>query len=129
MIPEFNEDLLKGQRAERIVYDTFNSLTAGYEFTNVANNPEYYHRGDIIATNLTTGKQTAIEVKNDGRTGKSRCILCEECVAYKNGDIVDGNFYSDYEIYCVVCEDTREIIVMDFEVLKQIYMQGEFKEI
>ena len=125
----FKDDLLIGQRAERIVFDTFTTLTTGYTFENVADKPEYYYKGDIIATNSTTGKITMIEVKNDSRTGESRNILCEELIASTESGFRDGNFYNDYEIYCVVCEDTREIIVMDFAILKQIYKQGQYVEI
>ena len=50
MITNFYKDLRKGHRAERIVKDVFSSLTDKYTFTDVSNDPAYYHSGDIIAT-------------------------------------------------------------------------------
>ena len=65
MLANFKADLAKGHRAEQIVKDAFASLTNKYTFTDVSNNPSYYHRGDLIALDKSTGRQIMIEVKND----------------------------------------------------------------
>ena len=127
MLTNFYTDLKKGHRAERIVKDVFSSLTDKYTFTDVSNNPEYYHSGDIIAT-AADGRQIMIEVKNDGVIHSTGNVLCEEEVYYKErGYYKDGFMYNDYEIYCVVSEPSRKIYVMDFKVLKEHYKEGRYK--
>ena len=127
MITNFYKDLRKGHRAERIVKDVFSSLTDKYTFTDVSNDPAYYHSGDIIAT-AADGRQIMIEVKNDSVIHSTGNVLCEEEVYYKErGCYKDGFMYNDYEIYCVVSEPSRKIYVMDFKVLKEHYKEGRYK--
>lgn len=129
MLVNFKTDLVKGHRAEQIVKEVFTSLTDKYTFTDVSDNPSYYHRGDIIAT-AADGREIMIEVKNDSRIGETKNVLCEEEVYMSEGDYFNkGSMYSDYEIYCVVSEPERRIYVIDFKVLKEHYRKGEFKRI
>ena len=127
MLANFKTDLVKGHRAELIVKDVFTSLTDKYTFTDVSNNPSCYHKGDLLAT-AADGREIYIEVKNDEVIHKTKNILCEEEVYYREADYFrDGNMYSDYQIYCIVSEPERKIYVIDFKVLKQHYKSGEFK--
>lgn len=127
MIDNFFTDLKKGHRAEQIVREVFSSLTDKYTFTDVSNQPRYYHSGDIIAT-AADGRQIMIEVKNDGVIHSTGNVLCEEEVFYKfEGETRQGFMYSDYEIYCVVSEPARKIYVIDFSVLKAHYKEGRYK--
>lgn len=127
MVTNFYKDLRKGHRAEKIVKDVFSSLTDKYTFTDVSNDPAYYHSGDIIAT-AADGRQIMIEVKNDSVIHSTGNVLCEEEVYYKErGQYKDGFMYNDYEIYCVVSEPSRKIYVMDFKVLKEHYKEGRYK--
>lgn len=129
MLVNFNTDLVKGKRAEQIVKEVFTALTDKYTFTDVSNNPSYYHKGDLLAT-AADGKQIFIEVKNDEVIHKTKNILCEEEVYYKEADYYqDGNMHSDYEIYAIVSEPERKIYVIDFKILKEHYRKGEFKRI
>ena len=127
MLLNFDTDLKKGHRAERIVKEVFTSLTDKYTFEDVSNKPEYYHSGDILAT-AADGRQIMIEVKNDSLIHTTGNVLCEEEVYYKYyGDSKPGFMYSDYEIYCVVSEPARKIFVIDFKVLKAHYKEGRYK--
>ena len=127
MVTNFYKDLRKGHRAEKIVKDVFSSLTDKYTFTDVSNDPAYYHSGDIIAT-AADGRQIMIEVKNDSVIHATGNVLCEEEVFYKEyGYYRDGFMYNDYEIYCVVSEPSRKIYVIDFKVLKEHYKEGRYK--
>lgn len=129
MLANFKTDLVKGKRAERIVKEVFTSLTDKYTFTDVSNNPSYYHKGDLLAL-AADGRQIFIEVKNDEVIHKTKNVLCEEEVYYKEADYYkDGFMHSDYQIYCVVSEPECRIYVIDFKVLKEIYKKGEFKHI
>lgn len=127
MLANFKTDLVKGHRAEQVVKDVFTSLTDKYTFTDVSNNPSYYHKGDLLAT-AADGRQIFIEVKNDEVIYKTGNVLCEEEVYYKEADYFkEGYMYSDYEIYCVVSEQERKIYIIDFKILKSIYRKGENK--
>lgn len=127
MLANFKTDLVKGHRAEQVVKDVFTSLTDKYTFTDVSNNPSYYHKGDLLAL-AADGRQIFIEVKNDEVIHKTGNVLCEEEVYYKEADYFkDGYMYSGYEIYVVVSEPERKIYIIDFKVLKSIYRKGENK--
>ena len=127
MLANFKADLAKGHKAEQIVKDVFTSLTDKYEFTDVSNIPQFYNKGDLLAT-AADGRQIMIEVKNDEVIYKTGNVLCEEEVYYKDADYFkDGYMYSDYEIYCVVSEPERKIYIIDFKILKSIYRKGENK--
>lgn len=117
----FLKDLLKAHKAEELVREALASLTDVYKFEVVADNKEYYHKGDIKATDAD-GNEIMIEVKDDSRIGETGNILCEESVYYYESNYEQkGNFYSDYEIYCVVSQPTNTIYFFDFSILKQIY--------
>ena len=124
---QFQIDLGEAKKVEQIVLEHFQSLTDEYTFINVSDEPQYYHKGDIKAI-AADGRQIFIEVKNDGCIGDTHNVLCEEeNYFYSTGRIAKGNFYSDYQIYCVVSQEKRKIWVMDFSVLKAHYKKGEFK--
>lgn len=128
MVANFYRDLEKAQKAEILVRDVFAGLTADYTFTAVGDERKYYHKGDILAVGAD-GQEHFIEVKDDSCIGRTQNVLCEEEVFYNSiGDFVKGNMYSDYEIYCVVSQDTRKIYVIDFKVLKRIYHKGRYTD-
>ena len=77
----FLKDLLKAHKAEELVREALASLTDVYKFEVVADNKEYYHKGDIKATDAD-GNEIMIEVKDDSRIGETGNILCEESVYY-----------------------------------------------
>ena len=121
MVTNFYTDLRVGHKAEAVVLDTLTALTDDYTFIPVGNQPEYYHRGDIIAIDKS-GNQTMIEVKNDSCIHYSGNVLCEEEVYFfESKERKSGNFYSPYEIYCVADLVARKLYFMDFKVLKSIY--------
>ena len=125
----FNEDLRNAKQAETLVREVLQSLTTDYTFEDVADNPEYYYKGDILAIDKNTGARTFIEVKDDSRIADTRNVLCEEKVWFDGGGMKPGNMQSDYDVYCVVSQSERRIYVMDFSVLKRNYKQGRYKEI
>ena len=108
MLKNFNKDREAARGAEDIVRDTFSSLASGYTFQIVADEREYFYKGDIKATNCATGEELFIEVKNDGVIAKTQNILCEEENYMKDGDYYTPNSYKiDYYIYhCAVCGET-----------------------
>ena len=127
MKTQFQIDLAEAKKVEQLVLEHFQKLTNEYTFINVSDEPQYYHKGDIIAV-APDGRKIFIEVKNDASIGNTNNVLCEEeNYFYNTGEIKKGNFYSDYQIYCVVSQDKRKIWVMDFKVLKAHYKSGEPK--
>ena len=125
---QFRLDLLRAHKAEDLVRELLASLTDEYKFEDCANDKEYYHKGDIKAID-NDGNVIMIEVKDDSRIGDTGNILCEESVYYYESNYEQkGNFYSDYEIYCVVSQPTRTIYFFDFNILKSIYKSaGTFR--
>ena len=129
MVKEFYKDLAQAKNAEKLVRDVFSSLTFDYQFIDVSEQREYYKKGDIKAVDKD-GKEIMIEVKNDSRIAETHNVLCEEQVFYYDiCDVVKGNFYNDYEIYCVVSQEERKIYVMDFSILKKYYKRFPYQEI
>ena len=78
---KFLLDLNEAHIAENLVREVLASLTNEYVFESVADNREYYHKGDIKATSAN-GEEILIEVKDDSRIGDTGNILCEESVYY-----------------------------------------------
>ena len=129
MVTGFWEDLLNAKKAEDTVREEFSKLTKDYTFYDVSSQREYFHKGDIKAV-AADGREIFIEVKCDSRIAETQNILCEEEVLYfDSGELRKGNFYSDYEIYCVLSKDERKIYVMDFSKLKAHYKSGKYKNI
>lgn len=126
MLKEFYIDLERAHKAEDIVREVLASRAPTYQFIDVADDREYYHKGDIKAID-DFGNEVMIEVKDDSRIGDTGNILCEESVYYYESNYEQrGNFYSDYEIYCVISQPTRTIYFFDFSILKQIYKKGNY---
>lgn len=118
MLKRFKEDLAAAKEAEQIVKEAI--AAANIEVFDISDNPQYYHRGDLLIT-LPTGERF-VEVKDDSRISDTQNILCEEEVFYKETcTTVKGNMYSDYDIYAVVSKKERRIYFFDFCKLKEIY--------
>lgn len=129
MVFDFWKDLQLARGAEDIVRETFSSLTDEFTFYDVGSQREYFHRGDIKAV-AADGREVFIEVKCDSCIASTHNLLCEEAVYYySTGETVKGNFYSDYQIYCVVSQAERKIYVMDFAKLKTHYKSGKYRDI
>lgn len=67
MLENFTRDLGIGRRAELIALEVFRSMTNEFIFEDVADQKEYYHIGDIKATEKATGDSFFLEIKNDSR--------------------------------------------------------------
>ena len=130
MLNDFKKDLEVGKAAERIVLDTFASLTTDYTFVDVSNDSSCFYKGDIKAV-AADGSEIYIEVKNDSRIADTGRVLCEEEVHYFQNDYCgQGNMSCQCDYYCIVSEEEKRIYVLDFKILKSIYKKyGEFKVI
>ena len=130
MVDNFYRDLAFGKEAEEIVRVVFSALDDRRIYEDVSDCKEYYHKGDIRVVDKESGEVRFIEVKNDSVIHKTGNVLCEEEVYYKQHSyLANGNMFSDYDIYAVVCKEQRKIYVIDFEVLKKNYRKGAYKEI
>ena len=128
---QFQIDLNEAARVERLACEVFQSLTNEYTIENVRNNPWYYTKGDLIAR-AADGREYFLEIKGDTRIGQTGNVFCEEMNYWRwQGEYTDGNMYSDYQYYCVVCEEKRVIYVMDFKIIQKHYNKHgyEYKEV
>lgn len=124
MVANFYTDLNKAKAAEELVYNILCEKSKDYNFKWVGDQREYFYKGDILAI-AQDGREIGIEVKNDSRIGETRNVLCEYKVFYwDSGTYGKGNMESDYDIYCIVSASTREIFIIDFHKLKEIYTKG-----
>lgn len=128
---QFEKDKREARVAELIALNTLTSLTDRYTFVDVANDREYYYKGDIIATSREINVDLLIEVKNDSRIADTGRVLCEEKVYYKDRGYLDkGNMHCKSDVYAVVSQSERIIYIFDFHKLKEIYKSyGEYKEL
>jgi hypothetical protein len=125
----FNKDLEAAHEAEQLVLDVFSSLSNDYKFELVSEERDCYYKGDIKAT-AADGREIFIEVKDDSVIHRTKNILCEEEVYYKDNDYCGkGNMQSDYDIYVVLSREERKIYVIDFEILRDNYQRGEYRAI
>lgn len=129
MVSNFYLDLEQAHKAEVKAQRIFSKLTKDYKFYDVSSQREYFHKGDIKAV-AADGREIFLEIKNDSRIADTHNLLCEEENYYHESDYwAKGNFYSDYQIYCVMSEAERKIYVMDFSILKKNYKSGKYKQI
>ena len=128
MLSNFSADLAAAKEAEQIVKGFI--AAAGYQVFDVADQREYYHKGDL-QIQLPTGELRYVEVKDDSRISDTQNILLEDEVYYKeSGRFVPGNIHSDYDIYAVVSKQDKVIYFFDFDKLKEIGKRfGTFKRI
>ena len=125
----FLKDLAEARSAEELVLNVFSELSTDYKFEHVGADREFFYRGDIKAT-AADGREIFIEVKDDSVIHKTKNILCEEEVYYKDTDYYGkGNMQADYDIFVVVSRAERKLYVIDFEILRDNYQRGEYKEI
>lgn len=129
MMCDFWKDLKQARKVEQKALEVFQSLAKGYEFIDVSDIEEYYHRGDIKAI-APDGKEYLLEIKGDTRINETGNVLCEEYTYwYDTGKYKQGNMYSDYQYYCVVSEQARKIAVIDFKVLRAHYKDAHHRDI
>lgn len=129
MTNNFLRDLVIAKTAEEDVISALSYLAPDIEFVDVSNDRAYFYKGDIKAV-LPDGRSIMLEVKRDTRICDTGNVLCEEQVYYfDTNSYAKGNFYSDYEIYIVVCPQKHKMVIMDFAILKSIYKGGRFREI
>lgn len=125
---KFYQDLSMGERGERIVLDTFQALGRQYEFKYVADQPKYRYKGDIIAVK-PDGTEIFIEVKNDSCIHKTDNVYCEEYVDYRDGrGMMPGNMFCKGDIFAVVSEISKQIYIIDYKKLREIYERGQPKD-
>lgn len=124
----FQRDLAAAKPYEELSRQILSNLTTEYTFTNVADLPQYYHYGDILATGKN-GSEFFIDVKRDTRIWETKNVLCEEHVYSKTDDRDEiGFMYSHYDYLCIVSEKESRLYIIDFKVLKQIYKKGEHRD-
>lgn len=126
---DFWKDLAEAKKVEQLAMEVFQSRSEEWSFTNVSDDKEYFHRGDLIAERAD-GRKVFLEIKADTRIADTGNVYCEEQnYWFDQGKYSLGNMYSNYQIYCVVSESARKIWVIDFEVLRAHYGNANHKYI
>jgi hypothetical protein len=69
-------------------------------------------------------------VKRDRRIADTYNILCEvSSYVPSEGYTMDGDMKKDYEYMAIVSNEAGKIYFIDFDILKQIYTKGSYREI
>lgn len=154
MFNKFKTDLENAKEAEKIVKKVLELLAENYDFTDVSDEKEYWHLGDIKFRYTYNAyldrydrthyyfdenyveplKQEEfdfcnydyfIDVKDDSRIGDTGNILCEEKVYFKtSGKYAKGNMYSGYDYLAIVSKNENKIYMLDFHLLQKHYKEG-----
>lgn len=129
MLSNFFTDLEGAKAAEELTLKAFQRHSPNFTFYDVSANPEYYHKGDILAVGAN-GVKYYIEVKDDGTIANTHNVLCEHNVYYNDThSYSNGNMFCKTDLYCVVSRRERCIYVLDFQLLQSLYKQGQPKVI
>lgn len=122
---KFQDDLQTGRKGEQTVFNTLTAL--GLDIQDVANDPEYYYKGDFII-NTPLGA-VYLDAKVDNVMCKTKNIFCEEEVYFtNNGETRIGDMKKEYDYMAFVSYQENLIYFYDARILRQIYKKGMSKE-
>lgn len=123
MVKGFYEDLAIAKKGERIVLEVLQNFNNdAYEFTDVSNEKEYWHRGDIECYDDDWLCSYYIDVKDDSCISYTGNLLAEHRVWYKGSGWKEGfmqNATYDYVAY--LSQADKKIYMLDFEAWKKQY--------
>ena len=102
MLKKFDGDLRRAKVGERIVMQVLQSVYGNdYDFNDVSDNKEYWHKGDIEI--VRDGKTKYLDVKMDSRIAQTGNILCEDEVYFVESDSYrPGCIHSDYDYLAII---------------------------
>ncbi len=123
MVNGFYEDLAAARKAEQLVLEVLrNTKTDEYEFNDVSEDPEFFHRGDIEIWDDTWGYHLYMDVKDDGCVSSTGNILAEHRVWY-SGDGWKKGFMqnSTYDYVAYVSQPDNKIYILDFDLWRKYY--------
>lgn len=107
--------------AEEITIQLLHQIYPNNKFYSVHDDPEFYHKGDIITQNGKT-----LDAKDDGRIHDTNNVFCEECKRFYNSPdkLADGWMRNgEYDFLCVVDRYDKKLYILNFKKLKRIYKQ------
>ena len=120
----FDKEIKKNRIAEIILQEVLISIVDDKcSVEDVANNPEYYHYGDVRVTDKD-GNSFYLDCKNDGVIHKTGNVFCEtHKFFFRKPNERHTGFMEDglYDYLCVVDRVSQIIYILDFSVLKKIH--------
>lgn len=125
---DFINDATKARKGELLTLSILQDKTKNYSFTHLTDYKTYGHKGDILARD-SRGNGYFLEVKTDARIAETGNVLCEEQKYFFDSGYKPGNMNYDYEIYCVLSQESRTLYIIDFSIMKKIYKTGRFTTI
>lgn len=125
----FFKDLERAKPWEEKTLNLLINSTSGYKYENVADDPQYYYKGDIKITSLSTGVVKYLDVKLDNRIADTNNVLCEELVICDSGKEYKGDMKKDYDYMAIVSPQKRQVYVLDCAIMKKNYKRGRYIQI
>ena len=117
MLSNFENDRLAAKEAEQIVLNFLSVGFPQYQFKDVSESRECFHRGDIVA--YLDNMQLFIEVKDDSCIATTHNVLVEDAVYYHSSGNVQ-KYQSSADIYVVVSKEERKIYFFNHGKLKKL---------
>lgn len=120
----YMQDVNAHKPAELITTEVLNNLNNGYTFKWVADNKNYYSKGDIKM--MKDGVKTrCIDVKDDhkigGKNGTGNFAVEAGGWSKKNKCPVRGWIDSNYDYVAVISQEDCTIWILSFKRLREIY--------
>ena len=123
MVKGFYEDLAAARQAEQLVLKVLqNTNTEEYDFNDVSEDPEFFHRGDIEIWDDTWGYHLYMDVKDDGCVSSTGNILAEHRVWYAGSGWAKGFMQnSTYDYIAYLSQPDKKIYILDFDLWRKYY--------
>lgn len=130
MVKGFYEDLAKAKKGEAIVLEVLSNATTDYDFNDVSNDQQYFHRGDIECYDNFWFVHYYIDVKDDSCVSYTGNILAEHRVWYRSSGWKEGFMQSaNYDYVAYLSQPDNKIYMLDFEAWKKNYRKHFKKHI
>lgn len=123
MVENFYKDLAAAKKAEKLVLEVLRNVgSEDYKFTDVSDDPEYYHRGDIEIWDNVWGYNLYMDVKDDGCVSNTGNILAEHRVWYSDSGWQKGFMQnSTYDYIAYVSQPDKKIYILNFNLWRKHY--------
>ena len=118
----FTTDRKKARKAELLVLNVFNSIKCDYVFEDVADQEEYYYKGDIITFDNDWDQEICIDVKDDSCIDRTCNFLAEHRVKYpKSGWQTGFMQHAEYDYVAYLSQQRQTIYMLDFAAWQKYY--------
>lgn len=126
----FSNDKKKARIAEKLVLQVLNNINSDYNFEDVAEQQEYYYKGDIRTFDKDWQMEICIDVKDDSCIANTCNFLAEHRVKYpKKGWQTGFMQHAEYDYVAYLSQQRQTIYMLDFAAWQKWYKTKYVKHI